>query len=431
MRFVVVQLSHAKVIKYLVRPFFIMFMLVHGLCSAAGTQPVSLNFSGVPLITFAQAIYVGMLHRDYVISPDALAADRKITVQVRVIDLSDVPAFVENVLLEQGIVTTQRGGIYYLGPAKREAPGESSVAAPDVRKAGGEPSLPLASRLDTDKPAVDIFNEVYSPINRTADYLANVLAGPFGRNAVFSAGSRLILSGEKEVVAKMRTFLDALDTAPRMLDVSASWVEVTETDGSARGISLVANILGAKLGVGLGDRDSAGSITLRNTNYDLVINALNNDSRFKQISNSRIVGDESEKIALNVGDETPTLTSSGKDNAGNQVQNIVYRPSGVIVDVWARVLAGGRINLVVDGQISSFKQTVNGVSGSPTLIKRQVKTVVTVGDGDVLVIGGLTDTQATMSTAGFAFLPDSWKVKNGSTVKTDLVLILSAKASKI
>lgn len=412
-----------------------MLLLVYGLSQAASPQPVSLNFSGVSLIQFSQGIYREMLHRDYVISSDVLGSDRKITVQVRSIDLVDVPAFIEHLLLEQGIATTLRGGVYYLSPIRKDAPVADAVVAVDLARSGRDLVAPLpegvAGRLDPDKPSVEIFNEVYVPVNRTADYLSNVLAGPFGRNAATSAGSRLVLSGEKEVVAKMRVFLAALDAVPRMLDVSASWVEVTETDGTARGISLVARILGAKFGIGLGDHDGASAITLKNTNYELVLNALNNDSRFKQISNSRIVGDEAEKFALNVGDETPTLTSSGKDNAGNQVQNIVYRPSGVIVDVWARLLGGGRINLVVDGQISSFKQTVNGVSGSPTLIKRQVKTVVTVGDGDVLVIGGLTDTQVTASTAGFAFLPDAWKVKNGSTVKTDLVLILSAKASKI
>lgn len=73
---------------------------------------------------------------------------------------------------------------------------------------------------------------------------------------------------------------------------------------------------------------------------------------------------------------------------------------------------------------------MNGVSGSPTLIKRQVKTAVTVGDGDVLVIGGLTDTQTTNNTSGIAFLPASWSVNSGTKVQTDLVLVLSAKVAK-
>jgi general secretion pathway protein D len=86
--------------------------------------------------------------------------------------------------------------------------------------------------------------------------------------------------------------------------------------------------------------------------------------------------------------------------------------------------------MAIDGQISSFKATVTGVSGSPTLIKRQVKTAVTVNDGDVLLIGGLNDQQGTDSSAGLAFLPASWSMKSGTKTQTDLVLILSATTLK-
>lgn len=74
-------------------------------------------------------------------------------------------------------------------------------------------------------------------------------------------------------------------------------------------------------------------MSLLNTNFQLVIDALNGDTRFNQLSNSRVVGDDHTKINLTVGNETPTISSTGKDNAGNAIQNIVYRPSGVIVDV--------------------------------------------------------------------------------------------------
>jgi type II secretory pathway component GspD/PulD (secretin) len=162
----------------------------------------------------------------------------------------------------------------------------------------------------------------------------------------------------------------------------------------------------------------------------VVIDALNTDGRFKQVSNSRIVGDDYQKMVLTVGDETPTIGSSGKDNSGNSVQNIIYRPSGVIVDVLPKVLGGGKISLAIDGQISSFKPTVSGVTGSPTLIKRQVKTAVTVNDGEVLLIGGLNDAQTVDSSSGFAFLPSSWAARSGTKLHTDLVLILSAQVPK-
>ena len=205
-----------------------------------------------------------------------------------------------------------------------------------------------------------------------------------------------------------------------------SWIEVTSNSATGRGLSLMANVLGAKLGVSLGAVGGSSAVSVKSANFELVIDALNSDGRFKQVSNSRVVGDDYEKLVLTVGDETPTIASTGRDNSGNSVQNVVYRPSGVIVDVLPKVLGNGRIQLLVDGQISSFKATATGVTASPTLIKRQVKTKVTVGDGDVLLIGGLNDQQSSGTSNALAFLP-FWPVKSGSSAQTDLVLVLSAK----
>lgn len=207
-------------------------------------------------------------------------------------------------------------------------------------------------------------------------------------------------------------------------------VEVTQNSSAGRGISLIASFLGTRFGAAVGTVNSATALSLKNTNFELVIDALNTDSRFKQISSSRIVGDEYEKLNLTVGDETPTVSSTGKDNSGNSVQNIVYRPSGVIVDVVPKVLGGGKISMAIDGQISSFKNTVTGVSGSPTLIKRQVKTVVTVSEGEVLMIGGLNDAQSAKTVSGLAFLPDAWATNSYSRVQTDLILVLAATIAK-
>ncbi|SFM48525.1 type II and III secretion system protein [Rugamonas rubra] len=239
----------------------------------------------------------------------------------------------------------------------------------------------------------------------------------------------MVLTGSPAALDKMQTLIAAVDALPKLVDVSASWVEVTNNVGSGRGISLLATVLGAKLGVSLGSVNSGSAISLKSASFQLVVDALNTDSRFKQVSNSRIVGDDYENLVLTVGDETPTISSTGKDNAGNTVQNVVYRPSGVIVDVLPKVLGSGRIQLLVDGQISSFKTTATGVAGSPTLIKRQVKTRVTVANGEVLLIGGLNDTQKTVSTSSLPFLPASWSSKSDSAVQTDLVLILSAKVA--
>jgi type II secretory pathway component GspD/PulD (secretin) len=407
----------------------------------AGAAPVSFNFDQVSLLAFSQSTFKNLLHADYVISPDVLAMDRKITLSVSAVPQEQILAFVEKQLKQQGIAVVNTDGIYYLSTASKVQPGDQlGTAAPIATPSAvvtGRPGAKSRKATDDDDDEElsssrkkDDESQVYKPVNRPAEFLSTLVNSTFSKRAAAVAGSSLVITGSTADLKKILALLEMVDVSPALVDVSASWVEVTESEGANRGISLVANVLGAKLGIALGEAASSSAISLRNANFQLVIDALNSDSRFRQVSNSRVVGDDAQKLLLSVGDETPTIGSTGKDNAGNAVSNVVYRPSGVIVDVLPHVLGSGRIQLLVDGQISSFKQTLTGVAGSPTLIKRQVKTQVTVGDGDVLLIGGLTDTQATSASSGYSFLPASWAVKSKAGVRTDLVLVLTAKVVK-
>lgn len=401
------------------------FVLCVGSAAAAplAPEPVGFDFQGVPLVTMMQATYRNILHRDFVVSPEVLSMDKRVSVSVKALAVADVPAFVDGILAAEGVrAERHEDGIYYL--ALQEAPASSSGPAPSagvVVKPGSSGEAPggvVASKVL--EPV-----EVYRPINRTVDFMVTVLNAAFGPAVARPAGSVVVLSAAKDRLEAVRNLADQLDVAARNVEVSASFVEVTTSDGGSSGLSLVANVLGHRVGAVVGS--GSGSLTVTGSAFSLVLDALREDGRFKQVSNSRVVGDEAERVSLSVGDETPTLQGSGRDNAGNAVQNIVYRSSGVILDVLPKVLGSGRLSLLVDGQVSSFTATATGVTGSPTLNKRQVKTAVTVGDGEVLVIGGLEGVNSADTHSGLSFLPRSWSSSVKSSKKSDLVLVLSAR----
>lgn len=438
------------------RAFWLIVLSFVTVAASAAGQPVSINMNGVSLVAFAQSTYKNLLGRDFVITPDALALDRKMSISLRSLEVEQLPAFVEGVLADQGISSDLRDGVYYLRSmqsASRSTPNSSMVNS--LQQAGpvavampahvtssavvpgggllfgtGEyRSAAVTAPLHQAGLAPGVEVEAYMPLARPAEFLARVVAAAFGPNSAVLAGNQIVLSGTEVQLVKMRSIVRSLDQLPHMVDVSASWVEVARTGGEQQGISVMASVLGAKLGGSLGWIGS-NALSLKSTSFSLVIDALATDGRFRQVSNSRIVGDDYEKMVLTVGDETPTIGSTGSDNSGNAVQNVLYRPSGVIVEVLPKVLGGGKVSLSIDGQISSFKATLNGVTGSPTLTKRQVKTSVTVGDGEVLLIGGLSDAQNDDRSAGLSFLPSSWSLKNRSSSNTDLVLILTATVAK-
>jgi type II secretory pathway component GspD/PulD (secretin) len=126
----------------------------------------------------------------------------------------------------------------------------------------------------------------------------------------------------------------------------------------------------------------------------------------------------------------PTIASTTLDRNGTPVQQVQYQQSGVLLNVQPAVLGSGKINVQIDGQVSTFSATTTGVSGSPTLSKRQVQTTVTVDDGELLIVGGLNNNRMVENKTGISFLPKSWAAHNSSNSNTDLVLILSASVVK-
>lgn len=417
------------------------------LCAGwASAAPVSFTFTAVPLVDFAQATYRNLLGRDFVLSSELVGMSKKVTVSVKGVEEDKVPGFVDAVLRSQGVSVIERDGVYFMdtlsaassvaqaSPLELSPAGAKSQDSLPVRLPAGQ--LPAAF-VDSAMPGVlaspggHRFSagdeiKVVSVSHRSPEFLLGVINGVLGVPvAKLGGGSRLVLSASKDQIKLALSLVDQLDIASPVVEVSASFVEVTRTASDGSGLSLVASAVSSKLGLSV--LPSQGRISLVAGRYEAVLDALASDGRFKQVSNSRVVGDDAEHLALSVGDETPTLGTTSSDRLGNAVQSIVYRSSGVILDVTPHVLGSGRLALAVDGQVSSFQATTNGVANSPTLVKRQVKTGVSVLDGEVLVIGGLDDSKDTTSAAGFTFLPSSWKSKTASNAKTDLVLILSAR----
>ena len=356
----------------------------------------------------------------------------------------DLPRFVEGVLSSQGVKSELRDGVYFLSLAGCD--GGACAAG------GGRSLIPLSGEVTSphsgDAPVVglsaasivrgsaadragrgiddeDAEREVYRPHNRRSDFLAAVLNAAFQSKPATAATDYIVLSGSRRQLDRMLKLCRQVDEPALTVRISATFVEVSTNSATGIGISVIADVLGARLGVKLGDT-SSGALTLKTSNFQAVIDALASDGRFKQVAAPTAIVDNYDKANLSFGDSVPTIASTALDRSGNPIQQVQYQQSGVLLTVTPSVLGSGRIGVQVDGQISSFSSTTTGVTSSPTLSKRQVQTVVTVQDGELLMIGGLNSNKAADSSNGFSFLPKAWAAHSESRANTDLVLILSA-----
>lgn len=161
-------------------------------------------------------------------------------------------------------------------------------------------------------------------------------------------------------------------------------------DGSA--FSLALNLLGGKLSLVAGPEKAMENVArFRNVTIDAVYSALSVDSRFKVISSPSLRVLSGGFGRFSVAQEVPVLGAlSFPGNGAQPVQSVEYRSSGVIFELQPLVRESV-IDLNLAQQISSFVPTETGVNGSPTLIKREVKSSLSLTDGDVVILGGLAE----------------------------------------
>ncbi|MFN1451838.1 hypothetical protein ACK172_11420 [Escherichia coli] len=67
------------------------------------------------------------------------------------------------------------------------------------------------------------------------------------------------------------------------------------------------------------------------------------------------------------------------------------------------------------------------MNNSPTLIKREVNTDVSLKDGDIILLGGLAENKDSNADTGLSFLPSWFGTTATEKAKTDIIIVLQAR----
>lgn len=269
--------------------------------------------------------------------------------------------------------------------------------------------------------------KVFRPTNSTPSGLCEAL-NKFFSNSCFAMPVAAVLTSQH--IEVLTDLASQLDIRPTLIDISATFIEVSGSRRDGYGFNLLASVLGSSLGLNLGATLDSSSITIRGSSLTALIDVLRTDGRFKQVASptGRVASGSTFNIAI--GDEVPTLSGTSRDPTGQVTSQVLYRPSGVLLNVQPLALTEsdpGFVMTAVDAQVSSFSKTESGVNGSPTLSKRQVKTNLFLSDGEVAVIGGLSGSRGLSARSSFFGLNLSNREDDQTT---DLVLLLSTKVIK-
>ncbi|HHU7313783.1 TPA: type II secretion system protein GspD, partial [Escherichia coli] len=196
-------------------------------------------------------------------------------------------------------------------------------------------------------------------------------------------------------------------------------VQTSQSDGS--GILLAAKILSDKFNISVGAAGLDNFINIRTGSIDAIFNLLKTDSRFTVVSAPRLRVKNNASASFSVGSDVPVLGSVTVNN-NTTTQSVEYRSSGVLFNVTPSIKSR-TMDLKIQQQLSNFVTTETGVNNSPTLIKRDVTTEVSLADGDIILLGGLAEQKDSKASSGWSFFGSRTSESN----KTDIMVMLQVR----
>ncbi len=370
----------------------ILFLMISSamLSLSAVAQHVDFKLESVALHKAISMIYDEVLEKPYMLDPQLV--DDKRLISFKVTKAQDFNAFLQRYFLNMNIKIHTKNGVDYI-----------QYVEPKVTKQ----------------------SFVYNPIHRDVTYLSEFLQSD---GQVFASGDKLVFYGTSSEIARAKSVLKSVDTVSKEVVVTGYVFEVQTTEKEGSGINLLAKLLSGKLGINIGIKQNFENfITVNAGNLDAMIELFRTDSRFHVVSSPTLRVKSGSRGNFSVGSDVPILGSVKYDKDGRAVQSIEYRSSGVIFEIVPTV-KNGAIDLKIQQQLSNFVKTDTGVNNSPTLIKRDLVTDVTVKSGDVVVLGGLAQNKLTEGETGFSFLPKGFLTgKSKSDEKTDIIVLLQVK----
>ncbi|KWE56321.1 type II secretion system protein GspD [Burkholderia sp. MSMB2157WGS] len=389
-------------------------------------KSVDLRFVNVAQVI--DLVYADMLQSQYVITPDVLADTRTVSFRF---DRSkgDIRDVLGDFLASLGFGMVTKNGVDYVFKRKED------------------------DKKEPDKQAF-----VYVPKYRTADYLARLVqplfSGQFTMNRAVPAppGARaksdapstsaaamvdqssdtMVFLGSEKEIAMLKSVLPQVDTKTGEVAIRAWVYEVSTENDRTTGFQLAANLLGGRLGISLGAGtvdQNANALRLHTGVLDAAIAALDSDSRFHVVTSPNLRVESGKHGRLNVGQSVPVIDSvSYPNSSGAPVQSVAYQDAGIIFDVQPTV-RGDVIDTDVTVEISDFQKTSTGVNNSPTKNTRKSETSMALRDGEVVVMGGLSQGKDSTLTSGIRWLPSFLDGRNVVRSRSDIVLVL--QVSKI
>jgi type II secretory pathway component GspD/PulD (secretin) len=226
-------------------------------------------------------------------------------------------------------------------------------------------------------------------------------AGPYGaptyNTPSFSSNapaitdpSLLVVRGPAREIALFQAFMERVDIPVPEVQLRVYVLEVRDSENRNSAVQLLLNLLSGQLTAQVGALPTeTNRLFLGGRDISLAISRLTADSRVRLVSSPTLRAADGSTASVTIGTDTPTLGSIVTFSGAVQ-QSVSYQSAGVLLNVSPHIL-NDTIRLMIWQELSSFAKTETGLTTTPTKLRRAFRTDVVARNGEVLMLGGLSE----------------------------------------
>ncbi|MGD0399453.1 MAG: type II secretion system secretin GspD [Syntrophobacteraceae bacterium] len=142
-----------------------------------------------------------------------------------------------------------------------------------------------------------------------------------------------------------------------------------------------------------------------------LLSAVASKTNVTVLSTPTLLATDNTEATITVGGSVPVPTGSvtGVTTGGEVINTIQYAETGVILNVTPHINAGGLVRIELEQtirQVTNTAATVGNSNTAPTFTERNIKTTLLAQNGSTVVIGGIINSQNTLTKTGIPYLQD-------------------------
>jgi general secretion pathway protein D len=245
----------------------------------------------------------------------------------------------------------------------------------------------------------------------------------------------LIFNTTGDKYRQLLPLIKRLDVMPKQVILEMMIAEVKLTDEFKQGVEFALTNKGAAVTGGFDLTSGTGGLSylLTGSQGSLSYNLLQTNTNVNVLSRPSLLVRDGVEASITVGDDIPTVGEIITDPVNGSQSSVIYRKTGVELQVTPTINARGIITMVIHQKISNQAPGDDSVAGSPIIFERSITTEVVAASGQTVILGGLISENRTVSDrsvpffSSLPFIGQLFDSTSDTKDKTELVVLVTPR----